>query len=144
MKIRLAFAVAVALGCLFGTTAQAEDAYLCTGDHATGFGFNADNMQWNIHRFQPTKLIVKRTDDLVFKWQVYDFSKNVAIINCRGDFDSDGFLGCSGAAEFRMSQDTLRFLYIYTIGYWSDTDKAPAYKEGTNTPWMEIGRCSRF
>jgi hypothetical protein len=53
-------------------------------------------------------------------------------------------LRCDGVAQFLMSKEKLRFMYIYALGYWSDSDKYPAYKEGTNRPWMEIGRCSRF
>jgi hypothetical protein len=143
MRIRMAVALAVVLGCLFSAIVQAEDAYLCVGEQATGFGFHGDNT-WGVERFQPTKLIVKRTTDLIHKWQVYDFSKNVAILNCNGDFNENGLLECSGISEFRMSREKMRFLYIYTIGYWSETDKYPAYKEGTNTPWMEIGKCSPF
>jgi len=143
MRVRPAV-IAFVVGIFCSGAVLADDSYLCVGALATGFGFHYEKNAWEVDRFPPTKLIVKRADSLIVEWRVYDFEKNVPIASCRGDFDREGFLRCDGVAQFMMSRVTKRFLYIYTLGYWSDSENYPAYKEGTNRPWMEIGKCSRL
>ena len=137
-------ALAVLLVCLISTAALADDSYLCIGEHATGFSFNEKNKTWIAGGFKEGKWILKKSADPNYKWEVYRFGENFPESVCEQDFNESGNIMCEGIAQFRMNKERLRFLYIYPFGYWSDNNKVNMLKEGKNTPFMEIGKCSKI
>ena len=137
-------ALVILLVCLISTAVLADESYLCIGEHATGFAFNEKNQTWITTTFQENKWMVKKSDDPQIKWQVFEFGKDFPIAMCEQDFNESGNLFCDGIAQFRMNKKNLRYLYIYPFGYWSDNEKYKMFKEGRNTPVMEIGKCSKI
>jgi hypothetical protein len=137
-------ALVILLVCLISTAALADESYLCMGEHATGFAFKEKTKTWSTARFQENKYIVKKSTDPLYKWEVFDFGKDFPISMCENDFNDSGNIFCEGVTQFRMNKEKLRFLYIYPFGYWSDNEKQKLFKEGRNTPSMEIGTCSKI
>jgi hypothetical protein len=60
---------------------------------------------------------------------------------------------CEGFIEFGMSKTNLRFMAVQFTGYWNDVlnpktvgkeFRGEEFGEGANTPYMEIGKCSKI
>jgi hypothetical protein len=95
------------------------------------------------------KWIVKRSPNPQFKWIVFEFGQNTAedipLSSWKEDFYPNGDLfSDSGGMQFRMNKNTLRFLILNPIGYWSYGEKSMYGKEGMLQPFMEIGKCSKI
>jgi hypothetical protein len=69
-----------------------------------------------------------------------------AMVLCKDDFSESGFLFCQGlGGEFRFNRRNGRFLNVYLLGYFNvvpGTNKIT--DESSDTPFMEIGKCSPF
>ena len=121
------------------------DGYICTADMATGFSYKGG--AWSSANFEPNrKFIVSRTAQGEQSASVPDAKWSVLVLGDKGpsngcpEFDTLGNLVCLGPfSEFRMSKDSLRFLYSYLSGYW---DRAPLGSEAGDTPYIAIGKCS--
>jgi hypothetical protein len=162
VKIRLAVALAVGLGCLYATSVLAEDSYVCVGEHATGFTFDETNKTWSTAYFNRHKWMVKKSADKLFEWEVVASDEKLPMAKCEKDFNARGLLWCDGLMFFGMSKVNLRYISSYTNGYWNDVLDAKskkydestegrhakeldeAFSEGANTPYMEIGTCSKM
>lgn len=121
------------------------DGYICTADMATGFSHKGG--AWSSANFEPNrKFIVSRTAQGEQSASVPDAKWSVLVLGDKGpsngcpEFDTLGNLVCLGPfSEFRMSKDSLRFLYSYLSGYW---DRPPLGSEAGDTPYIAIGKCS--
>ncbi|MEK6803935.1 MAG: hypothetical protein AABZ34_14895 [Nitrospirota bacterium] len=123
------------------------EAYLCVADMSTGFVFDKQNKTWKKAYFtDSTKYMVARSSaDAEGKWEVKEIGQSVAAASCENGFTSLGALNCEGFLEFRMNKNSLRFLSAYLIGYWTDAipgNSSDAFREGGNSPFVEIGKCS--
>jgi hypothetical protein len=123
----------------------AGESYLCVTDMATGFGFDKGRRQWHRANLQDErKYLVSKATTATYAWEVEEVGETHALIECEGDFTEFGFLFCDGLGDFRMNKHTLRFLFLYPIGYWNT---APAgspergLRVGADTPHMAIGKC---
>lgn len=136
-----------------GSFAQGRDGYFCTTDHATGFAFNKAKKQWGTVTFQETgKFLITRASPAELKngnvWVVKKVGSSSPDFVCQADFNDFGYLNCKGLTEFIFNRKNNRFLSSYMIGYVSDAiegnEAATALlgPEGSNTPAMQIGRCS--
>jgi hypothetical protein len=122
------------------------DGYICAADLATGFSSKGGT--WSAANFEPDrKFIVNRPgqgEQSVAsvpdaKWSVLVLGDKAPTNGCP-EFDTLGNLICLGPfSEFRMSKDSLRFLYSYLSGYW---DRPPLAIEAGDTPYIAIGKCS--
>lgn len=117
--------------------AAAQDAYLCIPDASTGFTFNSTSKAWEVARFTvANRRYVMRSQGAAWSWSEM------------GDPHQDkcdaitqyGFVNCGGIIEIRFNKNTLRYQRWMTIGYVMSERNAAS--EGSNTPFLEIGRCS--
>ena len=136
-----------------GSFAQGRDGYFCTTDLATGFAFNKAKKQWVTVSFHETeKFLISRASLAELKlgnvWVVKKVGSNTPDFVCPADFTDGGYLHCKGFSEFTFNRKNNRFLSSYMIGYVTDaiegTETASALlgQEGSNTPAIQIGRCS--
>lgn len=124
----------------------AEQAFLCVADHATGFSYNESTKKWGPSIFSAqNKYLVSKISGGQDSWQVKYVGADSADATCKDGFNSGGTLVCDGFMQFRMNSKTRRFLSSHQLGYFSDgatKTSIPIFKEGANTPYMEIGKCS--
>lgn len=142
-------AVCALLWCLQGTLAYAGDAYLCTTEMVTGFSFDKGEHGWQVAHFHSdSQYIVSRLPSDGTQWQVVPVGEAMPSGFCKDDFSPDGVLTCRGFDEFKMNKANLRFIHAYLVGYWTDgragqPNRDPSlFKEGENSPFLEIGKCA--
>jgi len=144
------------------------EGYVCVEEMVTGFKYTGGNWhsadfqpgEKFIVR-PPTQIDRGYLDDVIklpnadkLKWVVSKTAAALPIFACTGDFSALGNLLCrpvvvgpsnrydlsavSNPSDFRMNKNTLRFLFAYLTGYWTDTPD----NEGKDPPVMAIGKCS--
>ena len=139
---------AVLLCCLLTTLASADDSYLCVSDMSTGFKYNKALDKWEIANFivDENKYIVRRSTDKNIAWKVKRFEQDSDLALCKEDFNKYGFLFCELNNIFKMNKFNLRFVNIHPLGYYNSSSKdnqnTLLYKDGSTTPYIEIGKCS--
>jgi len=123
---------------------EKDVSYLCIADSAVGFIFNKSTKAWNRTFIQTDrKYIISKSESIYDVWEVNVIGDDFPFSGCKEDFNDDGNLFCEGLSDFRFNKYNLRFLKIYPIGYWNEfRGVMKNYKEGNNTPYMEIGKCS--
>ena len=145
MKIGIA---AVLLWCVLLAEASAIDSYLCVSEISTGFRYNKALDKWEIVNFivDVNKFIVSRSMDKNIAWEVNRKGESSEYSICKKDFDEYGFLYCESNIIFKMNRVNLRFINIDPTGYYnskSENDQnVMLFKDGSSTPYIEIGRCS--
>lgn len=121
--------------------------WLCVADQSTGFKFDSYTKKWNVTRFDVSEkryTIVFR-DDEKYPYTVREFGELNSLPMLCEDFAAETFLHCRGiAGTFRFNQRTLRYIHSYEVGYINPTPGLNDMKEGADTPFMEIGRCSKI
>lgn len=139
--------------------ALAETTYLCVPEKAVGFHFEKALQEWEPTTFKVAEkyVIMQPTlEDAVkdVQWVVKRVSnKGQVVAYCEHDFNDLGHLNCDLVAQFKFNRNTMRFLVIYSNGYWDDVPanaKLPGkdqrlkelYREGANVPYFEIGQCA--
>ena len=147
MKIFLL--VPVLLTLLVTNLTFAED-YLCVADLATGFRYNQNNESWEESSFKLKKS--RYLISLREKGSGYDvkrFSGPDVMSRCKDDFDEIGSLSCKGTFDIKFNKVNGRFILTYSFGYFNvipeskiDSDLIRQSDQGSETPFMEIGRCS--
>jgi hypothetical protein len=143
--IMTALIVTLWRGGLVGAATGGES-YLCVTDMITGFAFDKDRQQWHSADFRAeSKYLVSKATIASYAWEVKRVGQDHTLIVCREDFNELGLMFCAGMGDFRMNKHTLRFLYVYPMGYWNT---APALapdrglREGADAPHIAIGKCS--
>ena len=145
MKIGMA---AVFLCCILLVEASAMDSYVCVSDTSTGFRYNSALDKWEIVNFivDGNKYIVSRSIEKNVEWKINRNEESSEFSICKKDFDEYGFLYCESNIIFKMNKFNLRFVNINPSGYYNSTLKnsqdVMLYKDGSSTPYIEIGRCS--
>ena len=138
----------VFLCCLVTTIASAGDSYLCVANMATGFAYNKTLDKWDVANFNvdDKKYVVTRSKRENFAWEVKQIGRNIPVSWCKKDINEVGLLHCEGFQYFKMNINNLRFMSVYMVGYIhyniKDDNGNIMFKEGENTPSMEIGKCS--
>lgn len=144
-------AVSSAAACGLLVVAAAVDAapsgYLCAAEVTTGFAFDSTTKQWREGSFRSTtKLLLSRVTGKSYAWEVKEIGSSSPSLFCKEDFSEHGLMHCSGIGrELKINRKLLRFLYLYSIGYWDEGSWeliSPGRKEGSDTPAMAIGKCS--
>jgi hypothetical protein len=131
------------------STPSYAEQYLCVPDHATGFSYNKVLKSWDVATFKTERkyIITTRKDQAGFI--VEEVGGGMPILGCDKRFDGYGFLFCSGPLgfyDFKFNKRNGRYILIYSKGYtdvnlgfeWSATDQE------SDTPFIEIGKCSAF
>jgi hypothetical protein len=120
--------------------------YLCTGDLATGFLFDKKSGQWIASQFDVKgyKYIVAPFDEDGYKYRVTEVGQELALVNCKHDFDQFGYLGCEKLwVDFRFNKNNGRYLKTNAIGYFNVLPDINGTTDATShTPMIEIGKCT--
>lgn len=130
------------------TGAFAGESYLCIADMATGFSYNKTIDKWEIAKFNvdDSKYVVSKSNLKGYVWEIKKIGDSEPISWCKEDINDGGYLHCEGFEYFKMNIRNLRFMSVYMIGYINDNIKENngsfIFKEGGNTPSMQIGKCS--
>jgi hypothetical protein len=130
---------------LLSLSATASTSYVCVTDMATGFAFDQNRKQWRTADFNAgKKYLVSKATGEPYAWEVKEIGTSWALMVCAHDFNEGGSLFCKGTGmDLSMNKKTLRFLVTYPVGYWADNVvDAEWAKEGANSPYMAIGKCS--
>ncbi len=128
---------------------HAEDSYLCVTEKVTGFVYDKSAGDWSTTDFNAgRRYIVSPSNAQGSTWQVAQVGEVLTTTLCTGGFSATGNLSCDGAHQFKMNRSNRRFLHAYLMRYWSDrngqtrqTGDPFLFKEGENTPFVEIGSC---
>ena len=143
MKIK----TTIALACLAAASvAAAADkmpsaSYLCIADMETGFAYDSSSKSWNYARFNTSRWVLRQDQAHPGQWQYEEFRDGDYAWRPCGTFNEYGVMACETFEVFRFDRNTGRFFYAYLPGY---TDAGKAGPEGSNTPLMAIGKCSRI
>jgi hypothetical protein len=123
------------------------ESWLCIADQATGFSFNSVSKKWADARFDVAdrRYLIVSEDDEKYPYMVKRFGKPDSLPMLCDAFAAETFLHCRGlAGNFRFNQKTLRYIHTYDVGYINPTPGLNDMTEGEDTPFMEIGRCSKI
>jgi hypothetical protein len=136
---------------IFGFGCFAANAFaqslVCSTEMAAGMSFNRTTKTWSAGTFRPeAKYVVVKSDNNAFKFEVRRFGAKTAVAWCESDFSEHGLLQCKGLfQEFSFSRADLRFLHVYSAGYWNESSInriSPTRKEGEDTPAVAVGTCA--
>ncbi len=137
------------------------DQYLCIAEESTGFFFNEKSNKWETSKFQTDHL--KYVVSQVGPEEVYSFvprkwsykvvkhGENWPSFLCEEDFNKPGYLSCPNSeasnnqGDFHFNNKNLRFLIANPFGYFNVLPSINKITDETSaTPFMTIGKCSRF
>ena len=144
MKSAIKVTVLIVLTLSFmSTTVIAAEQYTCVAEETVGFMYNKATKEWAgaIHK-TGNKYIISKPYGSHFAYQVIQVGRSVPISNCLSGFNDKGNLSCSGlSSKFRINNKSRRFLLFYISGYYSSDE---SNDDKSDTPYMEIGKCSPF
>ncbi|MEY5028045.1 MAG: hypothetical protein RLZ63_360 [Pseudomonadota bacterium] len=113
---------------------NAQTAYLCIPDGASGISWNKSSKRWEQTKFnvQNVKLLLKKTNS---GWEWSDFGESYSQ-KC-GEINNVGFLNCDIiGGQLKFNKNTLRFMTTYLFGY------VDGYDTNDDTPSIRFGKCS--
>ena len=140
MKYGSCLAVAISLFCS-PVVADAQQ-YLCVVERAVGFAYKSNSWE-NAHFKTENKYIISKGDGKGYK--VTKVGDKNELVSCEKDFNEFGYLFCSGLPEFKFNKNNGRFLLAYLLGYYNVLPQQNKITdENSDTPYLEIGRCSPF
>lgn len=132
--------ILVLLLLIVSTNVFANESYLCIADKQTGFSFNKQSKTYESENFNvsKSKYILKNNNNT---WEWTDFGLEHSL--CKGSFNASGIFGCGGGIEsVTFNKNNLRYVKTSIFGYLVGDDKNFKFKDGENTPFIEIGKCS--
>ncbi len=122
-----------------------EERYLCVSDRSTGFAFNAASKRWETAIFSnEKKYLIAPSGFLTKTLYVNEVGSDFSVASCGNGFNSDGVLFCLGFIDFRFNRNNGRYISVYIHGYIGVDGLKEKTDEKADTPYLEIGRCSRF
>ncbi len=125
---------------------QSDQSFVCLPDLATGFRFDSASREWHTATFEThERYVISRSSRPGRQWEVKEVGNSTPIAWCKADFTEGGTLACDGFQTFKMNRTTMRYLSAYLLGYFYQGAAAPdtsLAREGGDTPYIEIGRCS--
>ncbi len=129
----------VCISIVLGVSSVANATWLCIADKSTGF--TVENGTWVTARFNVAddKFLLKEDPETkTFRWQ--EFGDKYKGFPCKafGDKDEPTLFECSSLIHALINVKTLRFMTWYPVGYVDGRDN------NANTPYIAIGRCSKF
>jgi hypothetical protein len=131
--------VAAYCGVLFLTPSLAlAQTFLCVAERSAGFSFNDKSKKWEYARFdvEGRKYIVKQVGA---RWTWAEFGREFPA-DC-GAFPPSGIIKCQDTLkDVIFNSKTLRYQMFYAHGYAIPSSGV----EGSDTPYIEIGVCSKF
>jgi hypothetical protein len=136
-------------------TLLGQEKYLCVAELATGFAYNENSKSWVIGNFKAdSKYIISKSDNKEYKFKVTKVGENYPTFECKEGGNEYGYLHCQGIGQFSFNKNNGRYLMTFPIGYFNviperrksfgDKSKTPFTDKDSETPYMEIGKCSPF
>ena len=121
------------------------EGWLCIAEQSAGFNYNAVRKKWESTIFRTdAKFIIRKpidSDLLKGTWVVAELGDKITWVSCENDVNEWGYLYCRGPSRvFNFNTDNQRFMWTYSYGYYSVVRGKK--DEDSDTPYMEIGRCS--
>ena len=117
--------------------------YLCVADQSAGMAFRNNSWQATVFKTDD-KFIVAASSRPGVAFDVTRVGENFASYRCSAAFDQYDYLDCDGVGQFRMNRKNNRFISTYVIGYLP-VGIAPDITDRTSdTPSMNLGKCSPF
>ncbi len=140
--------VILATACLLlSDVAYAGEQYLCTADRASGFSFNKSSKEWEHTTFKAnSKYVISKPDDGSSAFVVREIGQSFPTAWCKDAFNQAGFLFCEGiGGDFKFNRRNGRFISAYLMGYFNVVPGVNEITDATSdTPYVEIGKCSPF
>ena len=120
-----------------------DDSYVCVAESAVGFDYNNTSKKWERTDFKTeSKYVVSKSSDASKGWEVKKIGQSEGT-SCGNGFDENGFIRCSGIIDFLMNNKSLRYIVSHLFGYViKEYPEGSQLKEGSLTPYLEIGQCS--
>ena len=124
------------LFCLMCSLAVAQTSYLCVADKATGFYLNKSKNSWDATAFdtKDSKYLLYLKES---KWEWKNFGEQFPFGTCK-QINENGDVRCDGFGTVLFSPKNLRYLLTYLPGYVFE------HAQKSDTPYMEIGKCTRM
>ena len=121
------------------TVAYAQQ-YLCVAEKSAGFAFDERTKDWKATTFRTdAKYLIAPGRTREHAFQVTKVGEDSAFWFCKAGFNENGYLYCDGPGPFKFNKRNGRFLSGFLFGY---INVAPGTDERSDTPNLEIGKCS--
>ena len=128
--------------------ATAEERYLCVADLATGFRLNPTTKRWEIAKFSvdSVRYIVSKSKDIDYALEIKELGDKISYYHAKKGFDPEGggAMFSSAFGEFIVNIKTGRYIHYYRVGYVHGDTLLRGQKIPSDTPLIEIGKCSPF
>ena len=126
---------------MVSTNVFASETYLCIADKSTGFRFNKQSKTYEPTNFNvsESKYILKNNNNT---WEWTDFGETFS--TCSGSFNTSGVFRCDLFETIIFNKNNLRYVKTAFFGYTivgAQMGKS-VIKDGENSPFIEIGKCS--
>ncbi len=132
------------------TGAALAQQYLCVAEQAAGFSYDKATKEWKNATFKASsKYLISKADGTWGAFQVTRIGDDSPFIFCKSDFNEASFLLCSAGlaaiGDFNFNKTNGRYLYSSPFGYYNVLPEANNITdENSDTPFLEIGKCSPF
>jgi len=124
------------------------DNFICLAEKASGFSYNSLSKEWVPSTFTTNaKYVLSKDKSSSNMYVVNKIGDDNNEFSCKDGINAAGFIFCKtfgATAEFRMNINNLRFISGSILGYYNVTPKGNITDESSNTPFIEIGKCSKF
>jgi len=119
--------------------------YLCVAEQSTGFKFDKSTNSWKSTDFLVENKFIILSDEPDL-YTIHEFRSEILKVPC--EVFKNGFLNCwISTGRVRFNKKTMRFIHSMSVGYIEEgleiVEGFTMTAEG-NTPYMEIGTCSKF
>jgi len=148
MKLKYTLFLSILLSS-FSYNVIATEQYICTANKSTGFSYNKATKEWNSTHFKAdSKYLFSTSKDKKYTYKVSKFGSKSPVALCNQLFSDHGSIQCNEGfgTDFRFNKENGRYLFIMGFGYYFVRPDTPngTKDEGSDTPFMEIGKCLPF
>ncbi len=121
--------------------------YFCVADSSVGFSFQPLSNKWIANGFniEDKKYIISASPEKGYEYQVTKLGE-YRVSLCKNRFNEHGFLLCSipmKDVSFKFNKKNGRYMLSYSKGYYNVVSGfVPGSDDESDTPYLEIGKCS--
>jgi len=131
---------------LFSLVASAEQ-YLCVPDKMTGFAYDEKTKAWITTQFRTDfKYIIASAKNGRDAFTLTKIGEKEPEGYCKDGFNDPGYLHCENlGGYFKFNRANGRYLAVFTLAYYNvGVGLLSQSDSGSDTPAMQIGKCSPF
>jgi len=125
--------------------ADAEQ-YLCIAEKSAGFHYVESSGNWQGTTFRTdAKYIISKMEGKD-SYKVTKVGNKLPLATTEKGFTKTGVIFFEGMVEgeFRFNKNNGRFIYIWALGYYNVSPELNMTDKDSDTPFIEIGKCSPF